>query len=87
MAGWSSASVCLNNIIQNTITYRTPPTFVTLINDGPDIPDDVIIELDEVDGSKLDVSVVQIFSILMQNYQLLLREVDHHHSLVEVLHC
>ena len=60
---------------------------MTLINDGPDIPDDVIIELDEVDGSKLDVSVVQIFSILMQNYQLLLREVDHHHSLVEVLHC
>ena len=38
---------------------------MTLINDSSDILDDGIIELDEVDGPKFDVSVVQIFGFFV----------------------
>ena len=52
-------------------------TFVSLINNSSDVPDDVVIELDKVDGPKLDVGVVQILGVLVENNQLLLRQVDH----------
>ena len=52
-------------------------TFVSLINNRSNVPDDVVIELDKVDGPKLDVGVVQILGVLVENNQLLLRQVDH----------
>ena len=77
-------------------------TFVSLINNRSNVPDDVVIELYEVDRPRLDVGVVQILGVLVEVYQLLLCQVDnlqtgnftfgflldvcHHHSLVEILH-
>ena len=51
-------------------------TFVSLINYGSNVSNDVVIELYKVDGPQLDVGVVQILGILMENHQLLLWQVD-----------
>ena len=60
--------------------------FVALRDDVVDVTDDVIVKLDEVRSSDLDVGVVQILGVLVENHQLLLWQVDNHHSLVEILH-
>ena len=51
-------------------------TFVSLINDVSNVPDDVVIKLYKVDRPRLDVGVVQILGVLVENNQLLLRQVD-----------
>ena len=51
-------------------------TFVSLINYGSNVSNDVVIELYKVDGPQLDVGVVQILGVLMENHQLLLWQVD-----------
>ena len=49
---------------------------MSLINDVSNVPDDVVIKLYKVDRPRLDVGVVQILGVLVENNQLLLRQVD-----------
>ena len=51
-------------------------TFVSLSNYSSNVPNDVVIELYEVDRPQLDVGVVQILGVLVKDYQLLLRQID-----------
>ena len=84
-----SASEYLNKVIQILYIEHEifdPLTFVSLINYGSNVSNDVVIELYKVDGPQLDVGVVQILGVLVENHQLLLWQVDNHHSLVEILH-
>ena len=59
---------------------------VTLADDAADLSDDVLVKLDEVDSSRLDVGVVQVLSVRVQRLEVLVLQVHHHHLLVEVLH-
>ena len=79
MGGSFSASEYLKKIIKilnikHEISYLL--TFVSLINYGSNVSNDVVIELYEVDGPQLDVGVVQILGVLVENHQLLLWQVD-----------
>ena len=49
---------------------------MALINYSSHVSNDVVIELYKVDWSQLDVGVVQILGVLVENNQLLLRQVD-----------
>ena len=60
--------------------------FVALRDDGVDVPDNVIVKLDEVRSSDLDVGVVQILGVVVEGLEVVVLEVHHHHLLVEVLH-
>ena len=44
---------------------------VTLTDDAADLSDDVLVKLDEVDGSRLDVGVVQVLSVGVQRLEVL----------------
>ena len=55
-------------------------------DDLADIPDDVIIKLDEAGGANLDVRIIKIFGTCVKSLQVLIAEVHHHHLLVESLH-
>ena len=44
---------------------------VTLADDAADLSDDVLVKLDEVDGSRLDVGVVQVLSVRVQRLEVL----------------
>ena len=44
---------------------------VTLADDAADLSDDVLVKLDEVDGSWLDVGVVQVLSVGVQRLEVL----------------
>ena len=60
--------------------------FVALRDDGVDVADNVIVKLDEVRSSDLDVGVVQILGVVVEGLEVVILEVHHHHLLVEVLH-
>ena len=62
------------NIIKHDILHLL--TFVSLSNYSSNVPNDVVIELYEVDRPQLDVGVVQILGVLVKDYQLLLRQID-----------
>ena len=44
---------------------------VSLADDAADLSDDVLVKLDEVDGSWLDVGVVQVLSVGVQRLEVL----------------
>ena len=60
--------------------------FVALRDDVVDVSDDVIVKLDEVRSSDLDVCVVQILGVVVEGLEVVILQIHHHHLLVKVLH-
>ena len=59
--------------------------FVSLVDDAADVSDDVVIKLDEVHCTKLDVGLIQISGTAVEAFKIIIFKINYHHLFVEIL--